>query len=202
MVAMNEQIRKLQAMLDQQPKERTQSTTAIHPGHQQLELSWLTEQANFASLGARVKKLDAEHQLAVARIKDLNRKEGGIVQAQRQVDLLEANYRTYAEKLEQARIDQQLDSEQISNVAVIQPATYVAKVASPNRPLVAGLGAILAVAGSVLICMLADYHDHSLKTADDVEKSLDLPVLMSIPRLSRENMSWSRVGKGPNDSKH
>ena len=196
MVAMNEQIRKLQATLDQQPKERTQSTTAVHPGHQQLELSWLTEQANLASLQARVAKLDAEHALALDRVKDLNSKESSVAQAQRQVDLLEASYRTYAEKLEQARIDQQMEAEQISNVNILEPATYVAKAATPNRLLVGGLGLILAVSGGVLICLLADYGDHSLKTPDDVEKSLDLPVLMSIPRLSRESVSWSRLGKG------
>lgn len=196
MVAMNEQIKKLQATLDEQPKERTQSTTAVHPGHQQLELSWLSEQANFASLKARVNKLDAEHALAIDRVKGLNAKESAVAQAQRQVDLLEASYRTYAEKLELARIDQQLETEQISNVSVIQPATYVAKAASPNRPLVAMMGLMLAVAGSVLICLLADYNDHSLKTPDDVEKHLDLPVLMSIPRLAKENVAWSRVGKG------
>ena len=196
MIAMNEQIRKLQATLDEQPKERTQSTTAVHPGHQQLELSWLTEQANLASLQARVAKLEAQHAVALERVKDLNSKESGVAQAQRQVDLLEANYRTYAEKLEQARIDQQLETEQISNVNILEPATYVAKAATPNRLLVGGLGLILAVSGSILICLLADYSDHSLKTPDDVEKSLDLPVLMSIPRLSRESVSWSRLGKG------
>jgi polysaccharide biosynthesis protein PslE len=196
MIAMNEQIKRLQTTLDEQPKQRTQSTTAVHPGHQQLELSWLSEQANLASLQARVKKLDAEHLLAIDRVKDLNAKESGVAQAQRQVDLLEASYRTYSEKLELARIDQQLETEQISNVSILQPATYVAKAASPNRPLVGGLGLILAVAGSVLICLLADYSNHSLKTPDEVEKSLDLPVLISIPRLARESMSWSRLGKG------
>jgi uncharacterized protein involved in exopolysaccharide biosynthesis len=195
MVAMNEQIKRLQATLDEQPKERTQSTTAVHPAHQQLELAWRTEQANLASLQARVKKLDAEHQLAIDRVKDLNAKESSVAQAQRQVDLLEANYRTYSEKLELARIDQQLETEQISNVSTIQPATYVAKAASPNRPLVASLGLILAVAGGILICLLADYNDHSLKTPDDVEKQLDLPVLMSIPRLAKESVSWSQLGR-------
>lgn len=196
MVAMNEQIKKLQTTLDEQPKERTQSTTAVHPGHQQLELAWLTEQANLASLRARVTKLDAEHLLAIDRVKDLNAKESSVAQAQRQVDLLETNYRTYSEKLELARIDQQLEMEQISNVSTIQPATYVAKAASPNRPLVASLGLILAVAGSVLICLLADYNDRSLKTPDDIERHLDLPVIMSIPRLPKESVSWSRLGKG------
>jgi uncharacterized protein involved in exopolysaccharide biosynthesis len=196
MVAMNEQIQKLRQTLDEQPKQRTQSTMAVHPGHQQLELSWLAERANLASLQARVKRLDAAHALAIDRVKELNAKESGVAQAQRQVDLLEASYRTYAEKLEQARIDQQLETEQISNVNIIQPATYVAKAASPNRPLVGALGLILAVAGSVLICLLADYRDHSLKTPDDIENSLDLPVLMSIPRLTRESVTWSRLGKG------
>ena len=59
LVAVNEQIRRMQATLDAQPVQRTQSTTNINPGHtSSSELSSLTEQAAVASLQARVKDLD------------------------------------------------------------------------------------------------------------------------------------------------
>ncbi len=174
LVAVNEQIKRMQATLDAQPVQRTQSTTAVNPGHQQLELSSLTEQAAVASLQARVKDLDAQHVAALERAKALNAAEIAIDQAQRQVELTEASYRTYSEKLEQARIDQQLESEQISDVNVIQPASYVAKAATPNRPLVAGLGLVLALASSVLVCFWADAGGDSHAPApDDIPRAPD-----------------------------
>ena len=166
-VAVNEQIQRLQHNLDQQPDQRTQSTTSLHTGHQQLELSLLTERANLSAFQARIADLDAQRTAALASVKELNGRESLVVQAQRQVELLESNYRKYADKLEQARIDRQLESQQISNVNVIQPASYVAKAASPNRLLVLALGLILALASSVLVCLVAEAGARPLRTTDD-----------------------------------
>ena len=178
----------MQATLDAQPTQRTQSTTAINPGHQQLELAWLSEQASVASLQARVKDLDAQRAVAQERAKALNAAEIAIAQAQRQVELTEASYRAYSEKREQARIDQQLESEQISDVNVIQPASYVAKAAVPNRPLVGGLGLALAVACSVLVCLWADAGDRRPHVPDDVPRSADAAMLTSVPRAQRDRV--------------
>ncbi len=143
-----------QQTLDEQPAIRTEATAAPHPGHQQLELSWLSERANLSALQARVRNLESQHAVALERIRDLNSRESLIAQAQRQVELLESNYRKYADKLEEARIDQQLESQQISNVNVIQPASYVAK-GSPNRPFILMVGMFLAIAGGVAVCVFA-----------------------------------------------
>ena len=200
MIAMNEQIKRLQATLDEQPKQRNQSTTAVHPGHQQLELAWLTEQAALASLQARVTKLDARtcvgHRSSQGSEPAQGKRRSHVQRAAPSRSLGRPTIAPMPRSSNRLRHRSATrKTEQISNVNILEPATYVAKAASPNRLLVGGLGLILALSGSVLICLLADYNDHSLKTPDDVEKSLELPVLMSIPRLAKESVSWSRRGK-------
>ncbi len=183
-VAIREQVNESQAILDAQQVQRTQSTSAVHPGRQQLELSLLNEQAHTASLRARAESLQSQHAAVLDKLRTLNGDEVRIAQLVRNVDLSEANYRTYADKLELARIDQQLESERISNVNVVQPASYVAKAARPNRLLVLVLGVMAATLGALGVALLAEHFDRSLKTPEEVEWRLELPVLLSIPRMS------------------
>ncbi|MCC7424256.1 MAG: hypothetical protein IT428_28645, partial [Planctomycetaceae bacterium] len=61
----------------------------------------------------------------------------------------------YTEKLEQARIDQALASESISNVSVVQPATYSPQPVSPKKSLVLAAGlvvAVLSALGTIVAC--------------------------------------------------
>ena len=72
---------------------------------------------------------------------------------------------------------------------MIQPASYVAKAATPNRPLVAGLGLLLALASSVLVCIWADAGSDSQPPApDDIPRGDDGAVLMSVPRAQRDRV--------------
>jgi capsular polysaccharide biosynthesis protein len=47
------------------------------------------------------------------------------------------------------------------------------------------MGAIIGGLASVGLAFLAERMDQSLKTSQDVEERLNLPVLVSIPRLPR-----------------
>jgi uncharacterized protein involved in exopolysaccharide biosynthesis len=183
-MAIREQVNESQAILDAQQVQRTQSTSAVHPGRQQLELTLLNEQAHVASLRARAQSLQTQHVAVLDKLKTLNNDEVRIAQMARSVDMAETNYRTYADKLELARIDQQLESERISNVNVVQPASYMAKAARPNRLLVLVLGVMVATLGALGVALLAEYLDRSLKTPEEVERRLERTVLISTPAMS------------------
>ena len=83
---------------------------------------------------------------------------------------------------EQARIDQALETGRVSNVSMVQPATFVAKASSPRVRLTLLFGLFLASIASALAALAAEYLDPSLKTAEQAEYELGIPVLFSVPR--------------------
>ena len=102
-----------------------------------------------------------------------------------QVGLLRTNYQTYAEKKEQARVGLALDEAQVTNLKVVQPASFVAKAVSPKVGLVLFLGLFVSTFGGLGVALLCEFFDHSLKSQDHVELQLGLPVLQSIPYTPR-----------------
>jgi polysaccharide biosynthesis transport protein len=123
-------------------------------------------------------KLDTE-------LQTLNGQEFELAQLEREVQLLEGKYKMHVQKLEQARLNDALGREQISNVKVAQPATLVYKPVSPKKPLVLGLGLAAALFGGLGLAFVAEVFDQTLRTTDQVEMQLGVPVLASLPHRKR-----------------
>jgi len=190
-VAVRAQLKAAQRILTEQPAERTQTTTAPHPARQTIEQNLLVEQAQIEGLRKKVDHEQAEHVALVGQQKSLNEGELLITRLEGQVDLLQHNYRQYAESLEQARIDQALEAERITNLTVIEQPTFQAKPVSPKKMLIAGAGLAVAIVGSLLLAIGCEYLDRSIKTQEDAEQALDLPVLVTIPRTAEHRLSMN-----------
>ncbi|MCK4602177.1 MAG: hypothetical protein KAU28_06905, partial [Phycisphaerae bacterium] len=58
----------------------------------------------------------------------------------------------------------------------------------PHRPIL-WLNVLIAVAGGLIVALIyaftADHFDHTIKSIDDAERYLGMPVLASIPKLGR-----------------
>lgn len=187
LVAVREQIKVAKQPLGQEEQRRTQSTTTVNTVHDQIHLSLLNEESEVESLEAAAHTLD--EQLAQLRQRDraLNENEAQIVNLEQEVALCKANYTTYSEKSEQSRIDAALQNERITNVNVIQPANLVAKPVSPRKAVVLVLGIFGGLALAIGIALLAEFLDPTLKTPDEVEERLSLPVLLSVPRVAQRH---------------
>jgi polysaccharide biosynthesis transport protein len=125
----------------------------------------------------------------------LNDQEYQLAQLERKVQLLDGKYGMHVEKLEQARVNDALGREQICNVKVAQAATLVGKPDSPKKPLLAALGLLVATCGAIGLAFLSESMDQTLRTTDQVESQLGLPVLLSIPeRKHRRRAAKSANG--------
>jgi polysaccharide biosynthesis transport protein len=124
-----------------------------------------------------------------AELQSLNDQELQLAQLERDVQLLDGKYRMHVEKLEQARVNEAMGKERITNVKIAQPATFVAKAAWPNKRLLLSLGLAVAVCGAFGGALLAEGMDQTLRTVDQVETQLGLPVLLSIPYRKRRKQS-------------
>jgi uncharacterized protein involved in exopolysaccharide biosynthesis len=93
----------------------------------------------------------------------------------------EDNYLLYTHKTEEARISDALDQKRIVNVAIAEEPTVPAL---PVHSQVLGamlLGGLLASFTSVGLAFALDYLDPLLRTPDEVQLVLDMPVLAALP---------------------
>ncbi len=180
--ALRRQVKEMQAILSEQEGDRTQTTKKTNPTYQQLHVELLSQQARADSLRAESKSLEQQHAAVMASIHKLNEKEFHVTELVRKTELLDSSYRNYVLNREQARIDQALESNSISNVNVLQPATFTAKPSSPRIGLTLMAGLMLSLLSAVWAAFMAEYFDRSAKTPEQVEDLLGVPVLLSVPR--------------------
>ena len=143
-----------------------------------------TERALMAKREVLTDQLAALHE----QIKELNNNEVRLSTLQGDVDRWQASYEAYAENLEQTRIASALEGDHISNINVVQHASLIQSPVSPQRGLTMLLGLLAATAGSIALALVSEWLDHSIKSAPDVEDTLDLPVVMTIPRVRQPHI--------------
>lgn len=175
-------------LLDREEKTRTQVTTGPDRAYEQVQLALITEQPLLASLKTQADQLQSQLAAAGEELRSLNENEVLIASLKREIEMDEASYRKYAANLEQARIDQELERQRISNIKLVQPATYEVKPVSPRAFWNLALGLLVGSIGGLGLALTAEYMDHSFRTPEDIEERLELPALVSIPRLKRSQL--------------
>ena len=176
------QLAEARALLAKEDPSRTQVTQGLNEAHKQTELALLAERANLSSLQARAREQKTQFTAARGELNAINNSEVSLSQVQREVGIQEANYKKYLDKLEQARIDQALEMVKISNISVVQPATYPVKPVRPKKMLNIVLGLFLGIFGGIGLAFISEYMDHTFKKPEDITEKLDLPILATIPR--------------------
>ncbi len=184
-----DQISQAKEILAQEERTRTQVTKEPGRLNQQTQLELLAEEPVLASLSARTRELRSQLSTARDELKIFNKNELLVSELEREVEMLDGEYRKYSASLEQARIDQALELGRMSNINIAQAATCEETPVSP-RPMVnllLGLGAGLF--GAIGLCLACDRFNTSLRTPQDVEKHLSLPILATIPRLKPQQLA-------------
>ena len=176
------QVAETQKIFDNEDGPRSQTTRRLNSVHQSLQTELMTTQALAASQKAQGRSLSEQYDSVQSKIRALNDNEANIVQLTQRVEMLQTNYRSYTNSLEQARIDKALETGQISNVSVVQPALYAPKPKSPQPATLLFVGLALAVIGSLVVGFTSEFLDRSVTTPEQVEQELGIPVLLSVPR--------------------
>jgi uncharacterized protein involved in exopolysaccharide biosynthesis/Mrp family chromosome partitioning ATPase len=175
------QIREALALLFKEERTRTQVTQGLNTAYQQLQYSLLTEDATLSSLEAKSQVLREQLSRAQGELRDLNDNEVHITQLKREMNIQEELYRKNAESLEQARIGQALELDKISNINVVEPATYPINPIRPNKKLNVAAGFLLGLLGGIALAFISEYGDRSLKTPGDILGKLQLQTLATVP---------------------
>ena len=184
--AIREELAATRAEADREQPERTHVKETPDANYESARGALLGEEPVLASLSARAKSLDGKLAGLRGQLKTLNEHETQIARLTREIELRDQDYRKYAANLEQARIDEALEAGMMSNISVVQPATLEPRPVWPRKTLVLALALIVGVGGAFGIALAAEYVDHSFRTPEDIERRLQIPTLVSIPRMDRE----------------
>ena len=141
------------------------------------------ELAHLGSLQARAASLQNQHATAQQQLRSLADGEARIRELEQQVELLQENYETSARKHGVTRMHVRLEQQQGPDVALIQPASFVEQPIGPRKLPILLFGLIAALLGSIGTAFACECLDGSLKTPEEVEQQLEVPVLLSIPQL-------------------
>jgi len=179
--AANNQVAEAKQVLGQEAAERTETTDDLNPIYRQLSLDLKKEQSIAAGHEARLAELSRQKETVLTDLRAVNNSDLKIDQLTRHADLARDKFFQYSRAFEETRIDSELELDKISNLSKVQPAMLSEKPATPSRILVLLGTFMLATCGTAGLVILSEMLDARLRTNDDVERALGLPVLGSIP---------------------
>jgi uncharacterized protein involved in exopolysaccharide biosynthesis len=182
LMVVRDQIATLRAILQKQPDERAQTTEAINPAWQSIQTSLLNERALVKSLMAREAALLASERQLRGDLEELNRQAITLQTLQQQAALAESQHREYAQRLEQARINQMLDQERITSLSLVQPASFPAFPSSPRRLMVLSMGLMASVLAAFATMLGAACLWPVVETGQQLATALQLPLAGLIPQ--------------------
>ena len=180
--ALRDQVKEVEDVLQSQEPERPQLVQAI----------LAEELANVASYEAQRDKLQQQLAQAMASLTELNAVEVSILQQQRNIQQLESEYLAYVENKEQARMDAQLKADRISNLSVLQPATYVPDRISPRPAKTLLLGGICGCFLAGVLVLLSDRLDPTVHAASDLPVHVEVSELRNVPTFTRQRVRRRR----------
>jgi len=144
----------------------------------------LTRQLELKSLKQRL----AQMQLKVDALKRRNVALQGdatqINQLRRQAAILAINHKTFAQRAEEARLNQAIASTTFSDdVTVLSRAKSSATLVFPLVAPTLSIGLIVGILLGFGLALLFEFLDHTLRKPQDVAQHLGLPVLLSVPKV-------------------
>lgn len=175
-LALREQIDGLKEILQLEQPKRVQTTTAVNPSRQALELAKLTEEANLTSHESRLNTAIDQRGELVNKLREMNGYEIELLDLQRHVDITAQSYREVAGKLEQARLHRELESQKISNVNVVQHASYVSKAIAPKRSLLFAAAVPFALLSGAAVIVVMAIFGRRFRSVVQIKDALGIPV--------------------------
>ena len=181
LVDLRKEISLIEKFIQEQEEELGDTVTSgRNPVYQQLELELLSAKSERAALSTQT-------QVIMKQLGELDEQLSQLGQLQKQVDMLQRevendqeNLRRYLEKVEAARIAQEMDRQQIANVSVIQSATVPVKPVKPKKLLIALFGLLLGVLSGLGLALLLEVLQSGYTRPEHASRDLGLPILASV----------------------
>lgn len=170
---------------EQENRQYVKSTSGSNPLYQGLQQDLIRLDAERRALSGKRNILTTQIADFEKQLWELSNIEHRYKQLLNQASTDRRNFELYQQKVEEFRISDAMDTQKISNVNVVEPASRPLKPVSPRLGLNAILGLVFGISGALALVFLLEYVSDRMENPEDVEESLDLPVLTSIPSLHK-----------------
>jgi uncharacterized protein involved in exopolysaccharide biosynthesis/Mrp family chromosome partitioning ATPase len=137
------------------------------------------------ALQARIPVLKEELAQLKSEASKVDDAESKIADLQRKKEMLEGNYQNFAASLEQSRIDETLGPGRVSNINTVEAPTPPFKDMKKQIKVMALMIGGGICAGLAWAFFIEFYLDTSVRRSKEIESRLKLPLLISIPDISR-----------------
>lgn len=183
--SIDETIASLEAMVKAEADTlQVSQNRAPNPIAERLRSNFMDQQSDLARLKAQL--IRQEEQLKILedeRVKALS-VEPELARLQRELTAAERNFALYDESLEKARIDRELDNSRISNIAMIEQATFNPSRVFPKSLLML----VLALPLSILVGFLTIYFcyllDQRIHDGARFAGKFGVPLWTTLPEVS------------------
>lgn len=180
----------LKKSLDSMNVDRTESVMESNPVYEQMQVDYLRAKVNQRAAEARFEGLKKMQERALSRLPELNEAANVAQKLQREIDIATRDLFVFSPKRGEARIMAALDEQNISGLATHVDATFRVKHISPRGSLIIPLGFICGLLAALAVALFLERnHLSGMFNEGEVEQILDLPVLVTLPRVySSRNM--------------
>lgn len=162
----------------------------------EVEKAIRTEELELAVLKAKEKSLSQKIALTQKEADDRIQKERYLNDLQRKVELLQENYMLYASKTEDARIFSERNKRNLASVSIADNASIPTKPSSPNKRLMLMVSLFAGIFGALGIPFILEFLDHRIKTSDEVQTFLSLPVICTLPEVKDSALRKGEIANG------
>jgi uncharacterized protein involved in exopolysaccharide biosynthesis len=159
----------------------SEETTDRNPTYLWIQSELARVKTDRAAFEARAAALAQTVAVYRDKARRLDEKAGVEQDLTRAMKSAEEGYIMYRRKQEEARISDALDRTRIVNVAVAEAPTVPSTPSGAGTALLMLLGAVIAVVVGTGTAYVLDYLSPYFRTPDEVESTLDIPVLASLP---------------------
>ena len=194
------QIREVQGML---PRSVQRSGSA-RPGaismqsREGLQLEMIAEEGTVSSLQARLAVQREKLSQLKEQFRAVNEDNLILVKLERKRAALEDSYKKFSENLQQARIDQSLKLEKISNITIAQQPTYSLQPLKTKKMVVLLAGLFGGIFAAVVLAFVLESFDHSIRKPEDIRERLNMRFLISLPEFENPQRMMPEMHELPN----
>jgi len=157
--------------------------SARNPIYQTLLAQVVTLETTLISLETKKESLASSVKEYESRLERLPDKELYLARLERAIKVSESTYIILLEKYQEARINEAME---LGDIRIIDEARIPEDPIKPNKKLNLAIGGILGLMLGVMLTFFMEYMDNTIKTTDDIERYLGLPVLGIIPKISQK----------------
>jgi uncharacterized protein involved in exopolysaccharide biosynthesis len=158
-------------------------TTGPNPLREGVERDLIAARAQATALVSQREALRQQSRDVASVLGELRDKKLGVDRRLRSIALARESYLTHAKRLEDAKISAALDRHSLSDVAVIEPPYATGESDVRRRIMLVVLAGVVGVGLGVAAALAIEFFNNAVRTAEDVEFYVGLPVLATIPTL-------------------